>query len=99
LQDKSNSNFNTPNFTSTSFKFFFFGINLCPNTGTSLYLNTVTYPGNGYQSGKKKLYLITHSFFKIYDRSGSKYVFPAARFFFNFRKRTYPLCLDAIQNS
>jgi len=65
----------------------------------SLYLNIVTYRGNVYHSGEKKLYLIILLFFKIYDRPSSKYVFPPARFFFNFRKRTYPLWLDVIQNA
>jgi hypothetical protein len=45
------------------------------------------------------LYLITLLFFKIYDRPSSKYVFPPSRFFFNFRKPTYPLWLDVIQNA
>jgi len=51
---------------------------------------------------EKKLYLVTLSFFKIYDRPTGKYVSlppPPARFFFNFRKRTYPLWLDVIQNA
>ena len=49
---------------------------------------------------KKGLYWITLLFSKIYDRPASKYVFsPPTRFFFNFRKRKYPLWLDVIQNA